>query len=530
MSQELLDIVATLCRDMGGSRSLEVARLLESGDVSAYLTLPRPEPDQFTSPWSFFSATFATDILRKCAGLLDPQGLRDAATQEFFRCEAQCKKTNDRLWSLFPDAYQCVEDEPIRLFVRQVRGLIRTTLGPLPDVVSPRFGPGSTFSDKAAEATMPDKLTSRPTITSSARSFLPLWEQTPWGRLQATLRYRSEPSVVLGNRFTTVPKDSTKDRGICIEPSFNVFYQLGLGKAIRNRLSRVGIDLNDGQSLHRAAAREASISGRYATIDLSSASDTICLRLVQLLLPEDWFSALFDLRSPKTLIDGKWVHLEKFSSMGNGYTFELETLIFWALTRVSCPDGDVLTYGDDIICPTEYSRDVLSCLRYFGFTPNAKKTFSSGSFRESCGGDFFNGVSVRPHFIKEVPSEPQHWIALANGLRRAALQDSSDFGPWHPFWGAWRRIVSRIPRSIARCVGPDSLGDIVIHDDASRWKFTVSDGIRRFWAYTPVSTPIPLSNWGGKRVALAAMLHGCPGSGPISRGSVSGFVVKQVPA
>lgn len=529
MSQQFLDIVAGLCRDMGGDRPLEAARLLEAGDIAGYLSLTRCDPSHYTSAWSYFTAAFATDILRKCANLTSPDGLKAKAIAEFYRCEAQCKTTNDRI-ALLQDGFQTVEDECVRNFVRRVRGLIRSTLGRLPDRIKPRFGPGSTFSDKAAQATMPDKITARPTITSSAVSFLPLWAQTPWGRLQTTLRYRSEPELVRGNRFTTVPKDSTKDRGICIEPSFNVFYQLGLGRVIRERLLGVGIDLNDGQDLHRAMAHEASISGSHATIDLSSASDTICKNLVKLLLPEDWHDALFCLRSEKTLVEGKWVHLEKFSSMGNGFTFELETLIFWALAKACDPEGEVKVYGDDIICRTEFSGAILSCLRYFGFSPNVNKTFVTGVFKESCGGDYFNGVSVRPHYVKELPHEPQHWIAISNGIRRAALQNSSSFGPWHPFWRTWKRCTAQLPRTIARCVGPSTLGDVVLHDEPEHWVSQTIHCIRYFWAYTPVTTPIPLSNWGGLDVALAAMLHGCPGTGPIPRDSVSGYKVKRVTA
>jgi len=530
MSQDLLDVVIALCDDMGCDRSKAVASLLRQGDVKGYLSLTRCDPNQFSSPTSYMTAAFATDILRKCAGLTDSEELKAKATAEFYRCETACFVTNRRL-KLLIEGYQHLSDEPIRRFLKVARGLIRKTLGRLPDFVHPKFGPGSTFSDRAAQATMPDKMTSRPTMTASAASLLPLWEQTPWGRLQTTLRYRSAPEIVQGNRFTTVPKDSLKDRGICIEPSFNVFYQLGLGSAIRRRLHSVGIDLDEGQSLHRAVAREASITGRHATIDLSSASDTVSLELVRALLPEDWFDALYALRSPKTLVDGKWVVLEKFSSMGNGFTFELETLIFWALARACCLDEEqVLVYGDDIIVPVERSSAVLSCLRYFGFSPNAGKTFVTGVFRESCGGDFFRGVAVRPHYVKEIPHEPQHWLSLANGIRRAALQDSCGFGPWHHYWRAWKLCISRLPRTVASCVGPDSLGDVVLHDEPERFNFRMEAGLRIFKAYTPVQKPIPLHRWGGKRFALAALLHGCSGEGPIPRGSVAGYRVTSVVA
>jgi len=115
------------------------------------------------------------------------------------------------------------------------------------------------------------------------------------------------------------------------------------------------------------------------------------------------------LRSPKTFFKGQWHVLEKFSSMGNGYTFELETVIFSAITaavhemvtgEAAKLHQNVFVYGDDIICKTDVSLDVIAALRWFGFSLNERKSFVSGPFRESCGGDYFNGVPVRAHFFE----------------------------------------------------------------------------------------------------------------------------------
>lgn len=108
------------------------------------------------------------------------------------------------------------------------------------------------------------------------------------------------------------------------------------------------------------------------------------------------------------LVDGRWIQLEKFSSMGNGFTFELETLIFWALVESlrdlrSQTGGRVSVYGDDIVCPSDIATDLIELLDFCGFEVNTKKSHWAGLFRESCGEHFFRGKNVTPIYQKEVP-------------------------------------------------------------------------------------------------------------------------------
>jgi len=63
-----------------------------------------------------------------------------------------------------------------------------------------------------------------------------------------------------------------------------MFFQLGVGSMIEARLKTYfGIDirgdLSNQQVLNRALAREGSIGGELATVDLSEASNTIPLRM-----------------------------------------------------------------------------------------------------------------------------------------------------------------------------------------------------------------------------------------------------------
>jgi len=197
-----------------------------------------------------------------------------------------------------------------------------------------------------------------------------------------------------------VPKNAKTDRAIMVEPWLNSICQLGIGDYIARRLKRFGVDLQD-QSRNKRLARRGSITGALATLDLSSASDSISMKLVEHLLPTPWFDLLLRFRTGVVVEKGGLVtRLQKFSSMGNGFTFPLESLIFWALTRACCDDNDIVSvYGDDIICPTEKVGKVMSVLHATGFTVNEEKSFFEGPFRESCGGDYLSGIDVRPCYI-----------------------------------------------------------------------------------------------------------------------------------
>jgi hypothetical protein len=177
------------------------------------------------------------------------------------------------------------------------------------------------------------------------------------------------------------------------------------------------------------------------------------LEVVRELLPDNWFKLLDDLRSKFTLWpDGSYRWNEKFSSMGNGFTFELESLIFLAICESVCGDG-VTVYGDDIVIPTEYYSATCEALALFGFLVNEKKSFSSGHFRESCGGDFIRGVSVTPVYLRDSIRNLQDVVLLHNQIRRWALQH-------HRIGDESVNLMLRKWRDIFPCFhGPEGYGD-----------------------------------------------------------------------
>lgn len=463
----------------------------------------------------------AASLLRKYEGLPLKRDRNRDARVNFHTAEVACKRTNMRLSHLeFPVG---IPDYLLE-FLHKVRKVCSEILGPIPSVLHGRFGPGTLYeytSQHGLEYRNPcGKIMSCIHATPSATAIVELLTGGTMWRRSLNQGKPSNTAIreVPGNRFTTAPKDAASFRGICVECSGNMFAQLAVGGHIRHRLLHVaGIDLDHGQILHQEMAKAGSITNDDATIDVRQASDTVARMCVKLHLAYagDWFLLLDCLRSPKTRVDGVWQWLQKFSSMGNGFTFELETLLFYAIALVASREQlgspRVKVYGDDIIVPAKAANDVLAALQFFGFTPNEKKTFVCGPFRESCGGDYFMGERVTPFYMKTEPLQPSDWITIANGLYDvpngvpASLEARSNIGLG------------------LRIYGPKELGDIVIHErDRFRWTTVWRYGIRWVRAWVPVVKPIPLQAY-PPRVQLASALYGVSSSGPVPRDAVAGY-------
>lgn len=530
---DTIEVVSLFLEDVDTPRSLMVKLLIEHGEWDQLGNLTC-DPALYLTADAYMLDACSTDILRKCKNLpgVKPEALRKAAYAKWLEAEKLCAATNVRFSSYINGYYAGVDGRVVE-FLHNVKKRIARVLGPLPrDLDDCRHGKGATYNDVGLNCTVLHKMQSRPTMTRACEPLLLLLNNTAWLRA-LTRRDLSTPEIVRGNRFTTVPKTIKGDRSIGVEPSLNIFLQLGVGSYIRKRLKSVAsIDLDEGQSLHRALAQRGSRDGSLATIDLSSASDTVARLVVDYLLPCDWSMLLNMLRSPVSVVQDGRVRrsfiLEKHSSMGNGYTFELETLIFWAIASELSTEAYV--YGDDIIVNIEAARDVLGALTFFGFVPNREKTFTSGHFRESCGGDYFCGQNVRPYYLKEPPHEPQEWIALANGLYDLGCRITGIPGRIdRHVRRSYLRCLDYLPSDIRRIKGPRLLGDICLTtDDESRWRMRVKHSIRYIETYQPVGRTMPLSRF-DPDVQLAAALYGVPSSGPFMRDQVSGYRKRWVP-
>lgn len=253
--------------------------------------------------------------------------------------------------------------------------------------------------------------------------------------------------VVEASRATTVPKSNKINRMIAIEPTGNMFFQQGLMKMIYKRMKYVGLDVAILPDTHKDLAWKASIDASLATIDFSSASDCVSIELLKYLLPETWFDVAEDFRASHMTIQGHDVELQMFSTMGNAVTFPLESLLFYTLaiathhtkttsSNTLFPDWELLSacsvFGDDCIIPTESAQPFMDVCTTVGLLVNFEKSFyKDEGFRESCGGDYYRGMDVRPYFIKRPTSQSKSalepWLNIV--LNSVLKKYKQYFGP-----------------------------------------------------------------------------------------------------
>lgn len=323
-----------------------------------------------------------------------PLGIQtsEVALQKFLESESKCEATNMAFRNRSLPFSQGGRDASL---IFRVQRKIAGILGPLPGFTELDFGFGPGANVGLSRFTsVRRKLSAAPTCSAGAWKYLTVLQECfPfWHEL------RNAVPCDYG-KYASVPKNATTDRSILVEPLINSFLQKGVGAYIRDRLMRAGVNLSD-QSINQDRARKGSLTGDIATLDLAAASDTISREVVAELLPIDWWLLMEDLRSKYALLpDGRKIVLQKFSSMGNGFTFELESLIFYAICSV-LSDERVTVYGDDITCASKDVQVIIGGLEHFGFAVNTDKSFWTGPFRESCGSDFFEGCMVRPVFVK----------------------------------------------------------------------------------------------------------------------------------
>jgi len=546
MTSEMLDVTLSMMEGLDCARSLSIAIMLRYGEWDQILRL-KVDPGHYSTHEEYLAAAGSTEFLRK---LDDPSltslDLEAVAIEKWLWAEGECFKTNRRINEIMDFGTLCgtVAPDGIVQFLNDCRKNVVYLIGfgPPPDLLG-RLGPGATVSDRAGHTSVLHKFSTVPTLTPRGFPYLFPWLGTKWG--EASAARGDVINWVRGNRFFTVPKSALTRRSCAKEPSLNVYFQLGLGSELRRRLKRRGLDLDNGQEAHRKSAQESSYDNSSCTIDLSSASDTVSEALVRAFLPPGWFNHLSDLRSPFTWVKGRWHRLEKFSSMGNGFTFELETVVFTAICMSAMqghaiPGVNLLVYGDDIIVPREFVREVLACLRFCGFTPNQEKTFEDGNFRESCGGDFFCGLPARAHYLKDYPNEPQQLISLANGIQRLLGQFSRLSGRRAGLHRTRRIIVAMLPAPIRRCRGPSELGDLVLHGSEESWVFRWRNCIRYIKCYRPARFKGVRFGRFHSDVQFAAALYGVTlmhspagrvysSSLLVTRGGVSGYSVGWVP-
>lgn len=246
-----------------------------------------------------------------------------------------------------------------------------------------------------------------------------------------------ETPIVRGSITGFAPKNRDISRTTCTEANLNMIYQLGAGAVIENIVRCCfNVDLSTQPDLNREMSRLGSISGRFGTTDLTSASDATSLGLWNWAMPYKEIHNFFMwIRSAETKspFSDEWVRLHMLSSMGNGFTFPLMTLLFLCVVKAayrtlgipmiynrvqrdgSTKPGNFGVFGDDIIVVSEAFNLVNRTLELLGYAVNTDKSFNKGPFRESCGTDWHLGQNVRGVYCKRL-AQPHRRYSLINRL------------------------------------------------------------------------------------------------------------------
>ena len=482
-----------LARAVNSPFAHEQLKRVEEGNWLGIATAPMPD----TASESFPDDYLLQQVFRKNPKMPINVDRKAAAIDKWKVAEAACRNTNDLIRLCQTDFAQ-QQRASLAIHPEVLSGIRRTikkVLGPLDTralqviEAKTRFGPGATFHCAGKDLTPNKKLQSKIGLTPSLVKFVGSLEPYAW--LTTTSGY----ALTRGSRACTVSKDALTDRFIAIEPALNMRWQLGIGGFIRQRLKSVfSLDLDNQADVNRALVRVAEALG-LATIDLESASDSVALLLVRYLFPHDWVRLLEAFRSPEMLVDGQWLQLEKISSMGNGFTFELETLLFFAVAKQF--EEKPAVFGDDIIVPQACAADVIRTLNVLGFSVNRKKTFLAGSFFESCGVDVWRGQDVRPFYLKKGEDETDltsSIIRMVNSIRRYASSRYSDHGCDSRFLPAWLYAHAR-SEDASRTFIPNGMGDDGVvrnRDECNPVKLPYGwQGFKgRIWARRPVTQDV----------------------------------------
>lgn len=335
-------------------------------------------------------------------------------------------------------------------------------------------------------------------------------------------------------KLISVLKNSTSRRTITVEPFLRQYLQQGLNTVLREsitecRVLRNCLALTD-QSKNQVLALEGSLTGKWATIDLKSASDLLSQKLVKSVFRHHtrFLGCLMDSRSPFVYTgsdNAPAVALGKFAGMGNATTFPVQSVCFAVVSiaailssqGVKPGPGSVMrasrlvrVYGDDIIVHSDHAHQVVKWLHDVGLKVNVKKSFLEGNFRESCGTEAFNGVEITPlyirywpHQIDESPSVCAHLVSLSNHLWMQGLYATSNYlkEKVEEYLGSTLPLVSSQSGSLGWHTRQDAV-------EPHKWCRNTHQFLTRTFALKPVKTRDRLDGYAALLKCLTTPLLG----------------------
>jgi hypothetical protein len=474
--EQLKRLVLPYLEQLDTPRSLSVWLLFSQGEHAQLLDLAI-DPLRYNDAESFRKDYCATELLKK-SDLLDTGiNTTEVAVKVARDAESLCRSTNERFEKVLNETPSSGLDETMLCILHNARKKLLKIIGDSPPkdlLTHVGWSPGRTTVSYGPALSALEKYRVKPDVTLAAHALgiqllnsSPRWAQSAIDADGACslIPVLGVLKIAEGNVGLVVPKNAKTGRFICYEPHLNIALQRPIGSWLRRRLkNRCNVDLDD-QTINGEMAVRASREGNLATLDLSSASDTLSKKLVQFLLPEEWYHLMDRVRSRQTKWPGKSEYEvnAKFSSMGNGFTFELESLVFYTLVwaaykfedirMIVSRDGNTHVYGDDIIVDSRVYETVVKTLSFAGFQVNTKKSYNTGFFRESCGTNAFAGQVINPPRIRPGQRGLSMVIAFHNRIREH----------WANYFGFLPRSIAQLTASFRRDfpgpLGPCDFGD-----------------------------------------------------------------------
>jgi len=151
--------------------------------------------------------------------------------------------------------------------------------------------------------------------------------------------------------------------------------------------------------------------------------------------------------------------------MGNGFTFQLESLIFYAVSyccteylHLSSELKNVSAYGDDVILPSACQGVFTDMMNFLGFRINETKSHFDSPFRESCGAHYYQGWDMKPIYLKDRVSSLLSVFRLANAVRRLSHRRMCFYGCDSTFRSTFDLLLRRVPKALRLRI-PDGVGD-----------------------------------------------------------------------
>jgi len=330
------------------------------------------------------------------------------AMNDYVECEREVRQSDGQISSIDLDEFGRISDLLFsEVFTQMDRDVYYGNL-------LPKHGPGAT----ADRLTSNGKFRLRSWTRRLERSFPAYKYLLPNSHFACELEdvTFAEPGSEVPVRVISVPKTLKTPRIIAIEPACMQYTQQALLRCFLEAFSRdrlldslIGFD---DQVPNQDLARQGSMDGLTATLDLSEASDRVSNQLVRKMV-DKWphlHDAIDATRSRRAEVPGHGViRLAKFASMGSALCFPMEAMVFTTLiflgiqrslnvtlTRkhVRMLSGQVRVYGDDLIVPSKHVRMIVQTLEHFGARVGLDKSFWTGRFRESCGKEYFGGRDV----------------------------------------------------------------------------------------------------------------------------------------